>query len=203
MKTILCFGDSNTFGSVPGTGGRYGRQVRWPCRMERLLGEGYEVVAEGLPGRTTVFTDYIEPYRAGIEQIVPAVQSHAPDALVIMLGTNDTKARYHVSAAEIGFGMEELLLRLRTAYPFSDVPQVVLASPAPLRCAPGAEFSAESVEKSRLLAPIYEGIARRFGCAYFDAGAFAALGQDGVHFTPQDHEEMARRAAAAVRALFE
>ena len=93
MKTILCFGDSNTFGSVPGTGGRYGRQVRWPCRMERLLGEGYEVVAEGLPGRTTVFTDYIEPYRAGIEQIVPAVQSHAPDALVIMLGTNDTKAR--------------------------------------------------------------------------------------------------------------
>ena len=40
-------------------------------------------------------------------------------------------------------------------------------------------------------------------CAYFDAGAFAALGQDGVHFTPQDHEEMARRAAAAVRALFE
>ena len=91
----------------------------------------------------------------------------------------------------------------RQAYPFSDVPQVVLAAPAPLRCAPGAEFSAESVEKSRLLAPTYEGIARRFGCAFFDAGAFAALGQDGVHFTPQDHEEMARRAAAAVRALFE
>ena len=34
-----------------------------------------------------------------------------------MLGTNDTKARYHVSTAEIGFGMEELLLRLKTRAP--------------------------------------------------------------------------------------
>ena len=203
MKTILCFGDSNTFGSVPGTGVRYGRKSRWPCRMERLLGEEYEVVAEGLPGRTTVFTDYIEPYRAGIEQIVPAVQSHAPDAVVILLGTNDTKARYHVSAQEIGFGMEELLLRLRTAYPFSEAPKVLLVAPAPLRCAPGAEFSAESVEKSRLLAPIFADIARRFGCAFFNAGEFAALGEDGIHFTPQDHETMARQAAEAVKALFD
>lgn len=164
-------------------------------------GEGYEVVAEGLSGRTTVFSDYIEPYRAGIEHIVPIVQSHAPDALVVMLGTNDTKTRYHVCAQEIGYGMEEVLLRLRTAYPFSPVPKVVLVSPAPLRCEEGIEFSASSVEKSKQLAPIYAGIARRFGCSYFDAGQFAALGVDGIHFTEQDHAEMARR-AAAVQALF-
>lgn len=202
MKTILCFGDSNTFGYVPGTGGRYAREVRWPCRMAQILGEGYEVVAEGLSGRTTVFSDYIEPYRAGIEQIVPIVQSHAPDALVVMLGTNDTKTRYHVCAQEIGYGMEELLLRLRTACPFSPAPKVVLVSPAPLRCKEGIEFSPSSVEKSKELAPIYAGIARRFGCGYFDAGQFAVLGEDGIHFTPQDHAEMARRAAAAVQALF-
>lgn len=203
MKTILCFGDSNTYGYVPGTGERYDRQVRWPFRMGQLLGEEYEVVAEGLPGRTTVFTDYIEPYRAGIEQIVPAVQSHSPDALVIMLGGNDTKERYHVSAREIGFGMEELLLRLRTAYPFSSVPGVVLVAPAPLRCGPGPELSAASVEKSRQLAAIFRDVADRFGCAFLDAGEFAALGADGIHFTPEDHAEMARRTAAAVRALFE
>lgn len=202
VKTILCFGDSNTFGYVPGTGARYAREVRWPCRMAQLLGEGYEVVAEGLSGRTTVFSDYIEPYRAGIEHIVPIVQSHAPDALVVMLGTNDTKTRYHVCAQEIGYGMEEVLLRLRTAYPFSPVPKVVLVSPAPLRCEEGIEFSASSVEKSKQLAPIYAGIARRFGCSYFDAGQFAALGVDGIHFTEQDHAEMARRAAVAVQALF-
>lgn len=202
MRTILCFGDSNTYGYVPGTGERYERQVRWPWRMGQILGEEYEVVAEGLPGRTTVFTDYIEPYRAGIEQIVPVVQSHSPDALVIMLGSNDAKDRYHASAREIGYGMEELLLRLRAAYPFSAVPKVVLVAPAPLRCGPGAELSAASVEKSRQLASIYEDIARRFGCSFLDAGQFAELGADGVHFTPDDHAEMARRAAAAVRALF-
>lgn len=202
MRTILCFGDSNTHGSMPGMTGRYGRDVRWPRRMEALLGQEYDVVEEGLPGRTTVFTDYIEPYRAGIEQIVPLVQSHVPDALVIMLGGNDTKARYHVSAPEIGFGMEELLLRLRAACPFGPVPRVVLAAPAPLQCAPGAEFNAESVDKSQQLAPILQDVARRFGCGFLDAGEFAALGQDGIHFTPGDHAEMARRAAAAVTALF-
>lgn len=202
MRTIVCFGDSNTFGYVPVTGQRYAREVRWPYRMAQLLGENYEVMAEGLSGRTTVFSDYIEPYRAGIEQIVPVVQSHAPDALVIMLGTNDTKTRYHVCAQEIGYGMEELLLRLRTAYPFSPVPKVVLVAPAPLRCQEGIEFSEESVGKSRQLAAIYKDIAQRFGCGYLDAGEFAALGEDGIHFTPQDHAEMARRAAKAVQALF-
>ncbi len=203
MKTVVCFGDSNTFGYIPGTGGRYTQDVRWPHRMAKILGEGYEVIAEGLSGRTTVFSDYIEPYRAGIEQIVPVVQSHAPDALVVMLGTNDTKTRYHVCAQEIGYGMEELLLRLRTAYPFSAVPKVVLVAPAPLRCKEGVEFSTESVEKSRQLAAIYEDIAQRFGCGYLDAGQFAILGEDGIHFTPQDHAEMACRVAAAVQALFE
>ncbi len=137
LKTILCFGDSNTFGYVPGTGGRYAREVRWPCRMAQILGEGYEVVAEGLSGRVPqCFSDYIEPYRAGIEQIVPIVQSHAPDALVVMLGTMIPR-RAIMCAQEIGYGMEELLLRLRTAYPFSPAPKVVLVSPAPLRCKEG------------------------------------------------------------------
>lgn len=143
----------------PAPAGVMRARCRWPCRMAQLLGEGYEVVAEGLSGRTTVFSDYIEPYRAGIEQIVPIVQSHAPDALVVMLGTNDTKTRYHVCAQEIGYGMEELLLRLRTACPFSPAPKVVLVSPAPLRCKEGIEFSPSSVEKSKELAPIYAGIA--------------------------------------------
>ena len=97
----------------------------------------------------------------------------------------------------------ELLLRLRTAYPFSSVPGVVLVAPAPLRCGPGPELSAASVEKSRQLAAIFRDVADRFGCAFLDAGEFAALGADGIHFTPEDHAEMARRAAAAVRALFE
>ena len=67
----------------------------------------YRVVEEGLVGRTTVFSDRMEPERCGIEHLLPFILSQLPlDYMVIMLGTNDTKARYHVSAAEIGFGMQ-------------------------------------------------------------------------------------------------
>ena len=29
MKEILCFGDSNTYGLIPGTTRRYDRETRW------------------------------------------------------------------------------------------------------------------------------------------------------------------------------
>ena len=141
-----------------------------PCRMAQILGEGYEVVAEGLSGRIPqCFSDYIEPYRAGIEQIVPIVQSHAPDALVVMLGTMIPR-RAIMCAQEIGYGMEELLLRLRTAYPFHLRRRWCWYRPRRCAAKRAIEFSLSSVEKSKELAPIYAGIARRFGCGYFDAG---------------------------------
>ena len=59
MKNILCFGDSNTFGSDP-RGGRHPYGVRWTGRLQQLLGDGYRVIEEGCGGRTTVFEDEIE-----------------------------------------------------------------------------------------------------------------------------------------------
>ncbi len=34
--------------------------------------------------------------------------------MMIMLGTNDSKCRYGVSAAEIGFGLEDLIQKVET-----------------------------------------------------------------------------------------
>ena len=52
MKNILCYGDSNTWGYIPGTGGRYPRDIRWTGRMAKALGEDYYVLEAGLSGRT-------------------------------------------------------------------------------------------------------------------------------------------------------
>lgn len=56
MISILCFGDSNTFGSNP-AGGRHRRNVRWTGVLQELLGEQYYVIEEGMGGRTTVHDD--------------------------------------------------------------------------------------------------------------------------------------------------
>ena len=56
-KRILCFGDSNTWGYVPATGKRYPVGVRWTSLLQEKLGDGYEIIEEGLNSRTTDIDD--------------------------------------------------------------------------------------------------------------------------------------------------
>ena len=62
-KHIVCLGDSNTHGScadpkdsADGTR-RFNEEERWPCRLQKLLGEDYLVLEEGMSGRTMVSAD--------------------------------------------------------------------------------------------------------------------------------------------------
>lgn len=108
MKNILCFGDSNTFGTNP-EGGRHGREVRWPGRLQKLLGDDWYVIEEGMGGRTTVWDDPLEPNRRGIAALPIALTSHRPlDLVIISLGTNDCKAFFHASPKVIARGAEAL-----------------------------------------------------------------------------------------------
>ncbi len=91
MKTLVCFGDSNTWGYVPGSDGeRFPRDVRWPHQLQRLLGDEWEVIAEGLNGRTATVDRPDSEGRNGLPYLLPCLHSHAPVDLVVMfLGTND------------------------------------------------------------------------------------------------------------------
>jgi lysophospholipase L1-like esterase len=104
VKTILCYGDSNTWGCIPLTGPqpprRYGPARRWPGVLRRELGDGYWIVEEGLNGRTTVWDDPLEPFRSGKELLVPCLMTHEPiDLVIVMLGTNDLRSRYLLNPA--------------------------------------------------------------------------------------------------------
>ncbi|MBQ4217150.1 MAG: acylhydrolase, partial [Clostridiales bacterium] len=110
MKTVLCYGDSNTYGYDPATGGRYDADTRWPCVLGRILGDGYEVVEEGCNGRTTVFDDPNDDWKIGLDYIKGIVCSHRPvDILVIMLGSNDMKICYGASCEDIAEGMRAVV----------------------------------------------------------------------------------------------
>ena len=98
-RRILVFGDSNTYGYDPERDGRYGETERYPCRIQALLGPGWTVIEEGLPGRTAVFDDPVTEGLCGLSYLTPCMMSHAPlDTLVVMLGTNDTKERFGCNA---------------------------------------------------------------------------------------------------------
>ena len=59
MKSILCYGDSNTYGLMPDSPDRYPRDVRWTGILQKKLGEDYYVIEEGLSGRTTLWLSLI------------------------------------------------------------------------------------------------------------------------------------------------
>ncbi len=58
-KRILCFGDSNTRGYIPGGTwwGRYPADVRWTGVLQNLLGNEYEIIEEGRGARLTRYED--------------------------------------------------------------------------------------------------------------------------------------------------
>lgn len=202
-KRILCIGDSNTWGYIPGAGGRYEENVRWTGRLASALGPEYVVIEEGMNGRTTVFSDWIEPGVSALEYIYPCLISQFPlDDIVIMLGTNDAKQRYHVSANEIGRGMDQVLLRIEDICRRKGrMPRLLLIAPAPLR--PGAgwdDYTAESSEKVRKLSGEYQELAAAHACRFLDAAKIvgeAGLGMDGVHLNEEGH----RRLAEAVKKI--
>ena len=115
MKRIMCYGDSNTWGNIPGVGTRYPEDIRWTGVVSGLLGPEYTIIEEGLNGRTTSFDDYYVEYRNGRKGLGYALCAHAPiDLIVISLGTNDLKYTGAVGSYK---GLDELLRLLENTAP--------------------------------------------------------------------------------------
>ena len=127
-RRILVFGDSNTYGYDPERDGRYGETERYPCRIQALLGPGWTVIEEGLPGRTAVFDDPVTEGLCGLSYLTPCMMSHAPlDTLVVMLGTNDTKERFGCNAYLIAQGIGRLLKKAADTDAWRDKPDILAA----------------------------------------------------------------------------
>ena len=209
-RVILCFGDSNTHGTVampgPDAKARRARNVRWPGIMAAALGPGYHVVEEGHPGRTTVHADAIEgAHKSGLAALPTLLETHRPiDLVVLMLGTNDLKYRVGVSASDIAASVERLgrdFLR-SDAGPDGGAPDLVVVCPTAIEesgwLAPMFEGGAA---KSRSLPPLVAHAAERLGAGFVDAGQHAGVDLlDGVHLTEDGHARLGAAVAEAVQA---
>ena len=85
MSTILCFGDSNTWGFDPEDEGRFPRAMRWPTVLGRELGPDANVTESGLNGRNTAHDDPQWQNRNGRKALPIILETHAPVDLVIFL----------------------------------------------------------------------------------------------------------------------
>jgi lysophospholipase L1-like esterase len=207
IKTILCYGDSNTWGWNPATQDRYARDERWPGVLRQELGEGYLVIEEGLNGRTTVWDDPIEGYKNGKEYLIPCLETHRPVGLVvIMLGTNDLKARFSLPACDVASGAGVLVdVVLKSgAGPGGSVPKVLLVAPPPLgKLSEFAEMFEGARRKSKRFSEHYQRVAKEYDCVFLDAAeAIVSSDIDGVHLELSEHRKLGQAVAEAVRKVF-
>jgi lysophospholipase L1-like esterase len=205
-RTVLCFGDSNTYGSLPGeSGGRFGSEVRWPGVLARELGPGWHVVEEGLPGRTTVFEDPVSPHRRGADYLPPCLVSHAPlDAIVIFLGTNDLKARFAASSGDIaeGIGVLAQAALASGCGPRGEAPYVLLLGLPRLGGVLTPEFEGAE-EKAESLPDDLAEQAAAVGVDLLDLAAVTAYSaSDGIHLDAGGHEAIGVAVAQRLRRMF-
>lgn len=210
MKTLLCFGDSNTYGTLPMRDRDDARRLDWPRRwpgvLQAQLGSGWRVIEEGLPGRTIGRDDPIEGADRNALRYLPAcLQTHRPlDVALFMLGTNDLKARFAASAAQIAAGAHALIdAVIEHTLPGHARPRIVLISPAPIEeqgCL--ADMFAGGAAKARELAPLLRAVAAQRGVGFLDAGAHIRVSADeGIHLDEAAHQALGLAAAGVVREL--
>jgi lysophospholipase L1-like esterase len=195
MKTILCFGDSNTWGYSPILERRYNESERWTMMLQSQLVNQYRIIEEGLNSRTTVFEDPFEAGKNGLDYLLPCIQSHHPDLVIIMLGTNDLKSRYNVTASDISKGAAHLVEVVQNfKHDFMQKPpEVLLISPAlVLELDNGKEGWDGAQAKSEQFAYYYELRAKELGCHFLDASTFITpCDKEGIHWHADQHQKLA------------
>lgn len=209
MKTVVCFGDSNTWGEAtePRPDDRYGPEERWTGILQALLGRGWCIQEEGLCSRTSVCDDPIEfEYdKNGARSLPVALHTHKPvDLVVLMLGTNDLKTRYNRSPEDIAAGVGVLagMVRVSEAGPGKRPPDVLIVCPP----AVGATVSPMYVDmfagaraKSLMWPALFRAVAEKVGAAFMDAGSLVSASPfDGIHLAPDAHRTLGHAIAGCL-----
>lgn len=212
MKRILCYGDSNTWGYVAGSGARYPYNVRWTGVAQRELGNEYIILEEGLNGRTSVFDNPFSPWRSGIDYLMPCLITHKPiDMVVVMLGTNDLRWTTAFGASE---GVRRIIKQIKWAAHleessdiFVDEVKILVVSPIhahELLMHSINEFHHVYPERSCEFAKHYSRMAKETGCEFLDATLYAEPSEaDGIHMKQESHECLGRAIAQKVREMLE
>lgn len=194
-KRILCFGDSNTWGYISGTKAeRYPANIRWTGVLQNLLGNNYEILEEGLNSRTIIENDN-RPGKEGrraIDYILPCLDTHHPlDCVLIMLGSNELKSEFNLSAKDIGENLKTLIKTIQTR-----VNEIIIIVPPILN--DKTEYAMNNgkyvgaYEKSLGFREVYTDIAKEMNLKIIDIQDKMEVGVDGAHITEESHELLGR-----------
>lgn len=212
-KQILCYGDSNTWGYIPGSGERQPEDKRWTGVCQAALGDDYRIIEAGLNGRMTVRDDPFSDYLNGKKCLGYTLVSQKPlDLAVLMLGTNDLKYTNAVGAATGADELVRMLLNANEVYRVSQPifpkgAKVLLVSP-PLIADEISQLRPDSTlaggaEDSKRFKELYEAVAATRGVYFMDAAPYTEPSlEDCVHITTESHARLGAAVAEKIKEIF-
>lgn len=200
---ILCYGDSNTYGMNPLDGSRYDYNIRWTGMLQNILGNGFEIIEEGQNGRTTIYDDE-KPNRNGMKDLIPCLNKHKPiDIVILMLGTNDLKTRFHASSQDIANNVSQLVDVIQK----ETKAQIILVSPMEVtegieNGAFGDSFDASAVARAQEFSKYYQIVAQEKNCIFVDAAKCSKPSNiDHLHMSEEAHQNLANELAKVIISL--
>ena len=212
MINILCFGDSNTWGYDPSTQTRFPNNIRWTGVLQNLLGDKFNIIEEGLNGRTTNVNEreehalgYYRDFRSSMDLISILIETNSPiDLLVVMLGTNDLKNNFNQSSDDISTNMKLVCEAIINNDYFNSKP-IILVSPTHIN-----ESSTNlldsfigTTEKSKSLAILYKKIADDLDLFFVDASQSVKTNQiDGLHWDAMQHSDFANSIYNKINSIY-
>lgn len=197
MKKILCYGDSNTFGFNPQTGGRYDKNTRWSGMLSQNLGQNYQVIEEGMNNRTGFFKNPEGLKQSGGEYLPIYLQNHKDiDICLLSLGTNDAQIFYPLDKTSTEKGLNNLtseIIQINPQTKIVIIPPVKITTDL-LHSGFAVIFNKISIEKIKNTFSIYEQFAKDNNYLYFDFNNFVSPSKfDGIHYTEEDHKIIAAK----------
>lgn len=195
MAKILCFGDSNTWGTTPNSQPRYNENERWTALLKTALADHHKVIESGQPNRTLVSNPPYSGFKTGIQYLKPLLKLHAPDLVIIMLGTNDLKNKFALSPQQISQGAFNLIEQIQFfRNENKSTPKVLLLCPPTIfEVGSYTSIYKNGHEKSKALAQHYLAVSQKLNCDFFDVSEVVqTCNKEGIHWQVAQHQKLAK-----------
>lgn len=177
MKKVLCFGDSNTYGYIPSTGGRYDKNTRWTG----ILSNHFEVIEAGANNRHA-FSES--------PKLLTEYMKTNPDIVILAIGINDTQKFFNTDIKDA----IEKLIDIVLPTPIILIAPSILGENILKHPIFSTMFDENSIEKSKKLPEIYSQIAKNKGCKFLNLNTCVQPSKiDDLHYEPKQHKIIAEK----------
>ena len=175
---------------------RYSDKIRYPMVLQALLGPEFKVFEDGLCGRCICnnYQNSDDSYNGAIDFPLKLNTFDKLDYVVLMLGTNDMKDEFNTTSLEAALALENIYInRIYTYFPNATI---IIVAPKVIKYSKWPDMK-NAEKKSENFDIDYKIIADKYNCKFVTLEDIK-LGEDGLHFTNEDHIILAKKLASII-----